>query len=333
VGLLDRLARHACSILDVEQAWILVRDKADPRSMIAVASHGVGGDFTGSRFGIHECVASLVLSTGEAAVSSADPPRPLDHPALTDCQARSAVAIRVDDRLQGALVAATTAPGRALDDGELSLLAELAELAGAAIEHAERHRWLDAAVEARVQALAAAMDMRDGYTGRHSDEVVGLASDVGRRLGLESPALRELEFAARLHDVGKIAVPDAILRKPGALDREEWRVMRCHPVWGSETLARIPGLEVVATIVRFHHERWDGTGYPDGLGADRIPLASRIIFACDAYRAMTADRPYRRALGRERALGELRSSAGTQFDPAVVDALLEVLEGAAETAL
>jgi hypothetical protein len=330
--LLERLARHTCAILDVEQAWVLVRDHADPRSMVAVAGHGVGENFTGSRFGVHECVASLVLSTGEPAAAGGEMPAPLPHPGVARCEARAAAPIRVGERLHGALVAATTVPGRRLVGPELDLLAELAELAGAAIEHAERHRWLDAAVEARVDALATAMDMRDGYTGRHSGEVVPLALGVGERLGLDAAALRELEFAARLHDIGKIAVPDAILRKPTSLDADEWSVMRCHPAWGSEMLARIPGLELVATIVRFHHERWDGRGYPDGLAGDRIPLASRVIFACDAYRAMMADRPYRRALGHERAAAELRANAGSQFDAAVVETLLDLVESATEPA-
>jgi HD-GYP domain-containing protein (c-di-GMP phosphodiesterase class II) len=121
--------------------------------------------------------------------------------------------------------------------------------------------------------------------------------------------------------VGKIQVPDAVLNKPGPLEPHENEVIRCHATWGAETLARIPGLEAVATIVRFHHERWDGAGYPDGLSGARIPLASRIICACDAFAAMTADRPYREAMPACDALEEVVAGSGTQFDPAVVEAL------------
>jgi HD-GYP domain-containing protein (c-di-GMP phosphodiesterase class II) len=183
----------------------------------------------------------------------------------------------------------------------------------------------DATVQAHVEALAAAMDMRDHRTARHSDDVVKLARQVGELLQLEPPSLVELEFAARLHDVGKIQVPDAVLNKPGPLDPQESEVIRCHAAWGAETLARIPGLEAVATIVRFHHERWDGTGYPDGLSGARIPLASRIISVCDAYGAMTSDRPYRFAMAPDDALDEVRAEAGSQFDPAVVATLIDAL--------
>jgi HD-GYP domain-containing protein (c-di-GMP phosphodiesterase class II) len=180
-------------------------------------------------------------------------------------------------------------------------------------------------VQAHVEALAAAMDMRDHRTARHAEDVVGLARRVGELLELEAASLMELEFAARLHDVGKIQVPDAVLNKPGPLDPDESEVIRCHSAWGSETLARIPGLEAVATIVRFHHERWDGSGYPDGLSAARIPLASRIISVCDAYGAMTCDRPYRFAMDPRDALREIKAGSGSQFDPAVVDALIDAL--------
>src|SRR4029079_15974881 len=132
---------------------------------------------------------------------------------------------------------------------------------------------------------------------------------VGGLLELEPASLLELEFAARLHDVGKIQVPDAVLNKPGPLDDDESDVIRCHAAWGSETLSRIPGLEAVAAIVRFHNERWDGRGYPDGLSGGPIRLASRIISVCDAYGAMTCDRPYRYAMPSEDALREIRASS------------------------
>jgi HD-GYP domain-containing protein (c-di-GMP phosphodiesterase class II) len=155
--------------------------------------------------------------------------------------------------------------------------------------------------------------------------VVALAREVGELLDLEPAALLELEYAARLHDVGKLRVPDAILHKPGPLLPDEYEEIKGHPVWGAETLASIAGLEVVATIVRFHHERWDGHGYPDGLDGSRIPLASRIIAACDAWGAMRADRPYRKALSVDEALGELAVGSGAQWDPAVVEALAEAI--------
>jgi len=183
-------------------------------------------------------------------------------------------------------------------------------------------------MSAHVAALSAAMDMRDRRTARHSEDVVRLALVVGELIHLERASLVELEFAARLHDVGKIRVPDAVLHKPGPLDENEYEVIRCHSAWGAETLASIPGLEAVAAVVRFHHERWDGGGYPDGLRGARIPLASRIICVCDSYAAMTADRPYRLAMEPDQALAEVREASGSQFDPMIVSALAEAVEAA-----
>jgi HD-GYP domain-containing protein (c-di-GMP phosphodiesterase class II) len=170
-------------------------------------------------------------------------------------------------------------------------------------------------------ALVRAVDMRDGYTGRHCESVADLACRIGVRLRMHGADLRALELAACLHDVGKIGVPDAILNKPGPLDDLECERMRRHAALGAEMLAGVPGLERVAPLVRWHHERWDGRGYPDGLAGEEIPLACRVVAACDALHAMTVDRPYRPALAFEDALAELLAESGTQFDPEVVSAV------------
>ena len=164
--------------------------------------------------------------------------------------------------------------------------------------------------------------LRDHWVEGHATEVAELAIDLGRDAGLSSAALFELELAARLHDVGKGAVPNAIRRKPGPLSDVEWAVMRRHPEWGSEMLADVPGLEPVAHAVHAHHEHWDGNGYPQGLAGADIPFASRIVAACDAFSAMTNARPYRGARTVVEALAELRRCAATQFDPAVVEAFV-----------
>jgi two-component system cell cycle response regulator len=172
-----------------------------------------------------------------------------------------------------------------------------------------------------VAQLLRALHQRDPYTGRHSTAVGDLARRIGTRLGMRGGELWMLEQAARLHDVGKIGVPRAILNKPGPLDSDEWEAVRRHAELGADLVARVRGLEPVARFVRSHHERWDGGGYPDGLSADDIPLASRIVAACDAFHAMTSDRPYRAPLEPEEALAELEACAGAQFDPSVVAAI------------
>jgi two-component system cell cycle response regulator len=166
------------------------------------------------------------------------------------------------------------------------------------------------------------MDLSDPATAEHGKDVAELVPRVGEMLGLDAAALEELELAARFHDIGKVAVPIEVLRKAGPLDEREWRVMECHVEWGAELLRHLPGCEAIADIVRHHHERYDGAGYPDGLQGDDIPLASRIIAACDAYGAMVSDRPYRAALGAETAIQELEEGSGRQFDPSAVEAVV-----------
>ncbi len=182
-----------------------------------------------------------------------------------------------------------------------------------------------------VDAFARLLEVRSEHAARHSDRVARLALAVAGRLGLGADREPVLRAAARLHDVGMIGVPDRILLKDRPLDQDEWAVLRCHPVWGAEALAGMPGLEETATVVRFHHERWDGRGYPDGLAGEAIPLESRIIGACDAYCSMTAERPYRGALSPFKARTLVRGAAGQHFDPAVAEALLAAVAAAAES--
>lgn len=181
-----------------------------------------------------------------------------------------------------------------------------------------------------VPALARLQHLRDGYTAGHADDVVALCEAVGRRLGLDEHARVVLDAAARLHDIGKVGVPDVILNKPGPLTDGEWQTMRRHPEWGAEVVQLLPGTEEIAAAVRGHHEHWSGNGYPDGLAATEIPLAARIIAVADAWHAMTSDRSYRRALDLDDARHELENGAGTQFDPDVTDAFLAYLEARAE---
>jgi two-component system cell cycle response regulator len=159
----------------------------------------------------------------------------------------------------------------------------------------------------------------------HLDGVAELAIAVGCRLGLEGQALDHLRLAAELHDVGKVAIPDAIIDKPGPLDDEEWAFMRRHTLIGERIVAAAPALCAVAKLVRASHERWDGGGYPDRIGGADIPLGARIVAVCDAYDAIVADRPYRPARSSAEALAELYRCAGSQFDPAVVDAFAATL--------
>jgi two-component system, cell cycle response regulator len=163
----------------------------------------------------------------------------------------------------------------------------------------------------------------------HIVNVAELSQAVARELGMGGEALEELGRAAELHDIGKIAIPDEILRKPGPLDRDEWAFVRSHTVIGERILGAAPALRQVARIVRSTHERWDGGGYPDGISGEQIPLGARIVAVCDAYEAMMSDRPYRPALSPELAVEELHAHAGTQFDPDVVEVFAAALSARA----
>ncbi len=206
----------------------------------------------------------------------------------------------------------------------------LAELAAtqigallAAFEHEERAQRV---YRETLASLSNALEAKDAVTSQHTEEVVRLAVAVAAELGLELDLVRNVELGAVLHDIGKVRVPEAILNKPGPLTDDEWAVMRTHPEVGEQILRPIQSLQAILPIVRHHHERWDGTGYPDRLIGRAIPLGARIVAVCDAYRAMTEDRPYRAALGEVEARKELKLGAGGQFDDECVNALLHALD-------
>jgi HD-GYP domain-containing protein (c-di-GMP phosphodiesterase class II) len=176
-----------------------------------------------------------------------------------------------------------------------------------------------------IKALAGALESKDFYTRNHSDRTVIHAELIGRRLGLSTEERLHVRYAAILHDIGKIGIPEAILNKPAGLTEEEYALMKRHPLIGAAIVEHIAFLRPVIPLIRHDHERWDGCGYPDGLKGEAIPLGSRIIAVVDAYDAMAVDRIYRKAPGHEFALSELRRCAGTQFDPTVVEAFISVI--------
>ena len=193
---------------------------------------------------------------------------------------------------------------------------------------------LNRAYRGTVMLLSDVLEFEDEYTAQHSRSVVDLVNAVADELGIAPDERQELEFAAMLHDVGKISIPKEILHKPAALTEREFEVIKHHTIEGQFMLDRVGGLLArVGEVVRSCHERWDGRGYPDGLAGEQIPIAARVVFACDAYNAMTTDRPYRAAMPREAAVAELRANTGSQFDPKVVTALVKVVEQGVPVAL
>jgi len=178
-----------------------------------------------------------------------------------------------------------------------------------------------------IEALAEAVDRRDPYTSQHSQRVTEYVEKIVRRLNLSPGEMESIVWAASIHDLGKIDVPEGILSKPGPLEDDEWGIVRKHPAVGADIVARISFHPTAKDIIRHHHEWFDGSGYPNGFGEDKIPLGARILAVADAFEAMTSDRPYRPAMSYQAAVAELEAGKGTQFDPVIVDTFLSVLEG------
>ena len=319
----DRLCSYARVLLGLERSWLLLRDPGHAGEVVVAAARGSDPEQIGLRLPADPGVMGRMLRAACPAVlhqengSFEDPGTAVAR----GVRMMATAPVSWEGSVHGALAVGTRDPARELGVDDLELLGEVAWLSGAALAGRDRRAELAATVASQVDALATALSVWDGQTRRHSDTVVELARKTGTRMGLDPMELLELELAALLHDVGKLRVPRELLRKPGPLSESEERLMRNHPAWGAELVSGVPGLQAVALIVRHHHERVDGDGYPSGLSGVRIPVASRIMAVCDAYGAMTEARPYREQREPHAALAELRDLAGNQFDPAVVDAL------------
>ena len=205
-------------------------------------------------------------------------------------------------------------------DKELQLQRYAADLREVFKQERARAQELKRSYMATVRALSNAVEARDAYTGKHAERVAAYGLEVARKFPSELVLTPELEFGFLLHDVGKVAIPDAILYKPGPLDPAERALMSRHPVVGAEIVHGIEFLAEAADVVRFHHERWDGAGYPDGLAGEDIPLAARVFAVADVLDALTTDRPYRSAKSLRYARGMVKAESGQHFDPRVIEA-------------
>jgi diguanylate cyclase (GGDEF)-like protein/putative nucleotidyltransferase with HDIG domain len=236
-----------------------------------------------------------------------------------------AVPIRVDGEPWG-ILELVHSETRELEFIDLLFADTIASTIGASVHRAKLYGELEGAFMRTLAVLSDALEAKDSYTAAHAREVADLSAEIGAKIGMQPDELRTLSYAALLHDIGKIGVRGEILHKPGPLTPTEYEEMKEHTVVGARMLERIPYFSEVHPLVRWSHERWDGNGYPDGLAGHEIPLGARVIAACDAFHAMTSDRPYRRAMTPHQALAELEDCSGTQFDPAVITALVEVLD-------
>ncbi len=269
---------------------------------------------TSARKGLGAGPNPFVLSPEQYAQFDDDP---------IDADASYAVAPFSVGRGIGCIIASL--PETDFGERELRLLGGLAHQAQLAIANASNYEGLEQTFVSTVEALANALEANDEYTSMHARWITDLALRVGDELDLDKRGLKRLELGALLHDIGKIGIPSDILAKPGRLTAEERALIETHPELGERIIAPIDRLQEVRTIVRHCHERWDGDGYPDRISGEEIPLESRIVFVCDAYHAMTTDRPYRKRLSHPEAVRRLRDGAGSQFDARVVEVCLSVL--------
>jgi HD-GYP domain-containing protein (c-di-GMP phosphodiesterase class II) len=274
-------------------------------------------------------------ATGDA-VSARLPERPLrvvfgvrrnEGPA-----ALASLPMRLRDRVIGVTAAVRHPSVRPFSPAEIGPLQELADQAAMAIEQAGLFAKvrsyaddLETSYDTTLRALMAALDTKDAATEGHSERVARLTLAVAREMGLPEERMLDIERGALLHDVGKIGVPDSILRKPKSLNKMEWEAMQKHPLLAGLMVSKVGFLEGAMPILLYHHERYDGSGYPFGLAGDKIPLEARIFAVVDAYDALTSDRPYRQATSPQEALAEIKANASSQFDPQVVQSFAAVL--------
>ena len=238
------------------------------------------------------------------------------------------VPLRTTDDILGALYVDSLSGAGRFNEADLELLAAIGNQAGVAMHRVRLMGELERLLLDTIKAIAATIDARDGYTHRHSERVAALTTKLSVELGLADADRQTAELSALLHDVGKIAVPDSILNKPGKLTPEEYAEMQKHPVHGARILENIQSATVQAVLpgVQYHHERWDGTGYPEGLKGEAIPFLGRLLGVADFFDALTSARAYRGAMTQQEAVALVEKGAGTHFDPAVAQALIRLFD-------
>ncbi len=292
---------------------------------------GPKGDKTLASIGLDNMPGPITESLHQFTRQAAQTEEPVvcnDSSALPDGAALvnlAAMPVSMKNDLRGVILVANKRDG-IFDKNDTELLLAIGRHAGIALENQRLHCALGEAFVSTVAVLADAVEAKDPYTRGHCESVSDLAARVAKRMNWDKDELDQIRYAALLHDVGKLGVPDGILLKPTPLSPEEYKVIQTHVAIGRDLISRVAILQPIVPFVYLHHERWDGGGYPEGLVGEEIPLGARIIGVVDALDAMITRRPYREAIALEEATAELQRCAGTQFDPGVVQHLVELLE-------
>jgi putative nucleotidyltransferase with HDIG domain len=324
-----RAIEAAVRLLEVEAGSLLLVDQETGDLFFEVALGDKGEHLKEVRLKKGEGIAGWVAEKGEALIIH---DVQLDRRFFKHADQYSTfvtrnilcVPVKSKNKILGVLEALNKKQGVFDDDDKQALMA-LANQVAIAIENANLYQELMETFYATTEALAETIEKRDPYTGGHTKRVLNYSYAIGTSMGLSKKELEDLKLAAILHDVGKIGVSDKILLKEGKLDSKELERMHLHPKYGAEILSHIKQLKDVIPSVRSHHEKIDGTGYPDKLKGDDIPVIAKIIAVADAYDAMTTDRPYRKGMSMEEAFQELKKYAGIQFDKDIVHTFMKVM--------
>ncbi len=326
---LDLILEKAISIQQADSGSIMLVDQ-DQENLIIKTSSGLNPEIKpGTRVPIQDGIAGWVAREGRPIVLIDG--MGSDHTFIQEEKVRNAVSLPIllDNRVVGILNLSyqDRVDGRHFSPTELGFLTTLTNHAAAAINNAQLFEELRTNYFSTVEALATAIDAKDPYTHGHSARVADYAIATAREMKMSESELEMMQTAAYLHDVGKIGIPEPILTKPGKLTTEEYEIIKTHPEISARILSPVNFRGEVISIVRHHHERFDGDGYPDRVKGESIPLPARILAVADAYDAMTSERPYRPSMDPENAKAELIRCAGTQFDKEIVQAFLKTIEG------
>ncbi len=327
-ALSDATLRAILEVLSADRGAILLRRPDAPEGTEVLAARS--RTQAAVRFAVSRTLVADVIARGISifAHDASSDLRFADGQSVIGQHVRSVmcVPLRTTDEILGALYVDSLSGAGRFNESDLELLAAIGNQAGVAMHRVRLMGELERLLLDTIKAIAATIDARDGYTHRHSERVAALTAQLARELGLSDAERETAELSALLHDVGKIAVPDSILNKPGKLTPEEFAEMQKHPVHGARILGNIQSATVKAVLpgVRYHHEKWDGSGYPEGLKGEGIPFLGRLLGVADFYDALTSARAYRAAMPAEEAIGLISQGSGTHFDPTVAAALVRI---------
>lgn len=330
---IDRLAKliviNATRLLRTEIGSLMLVDKETNMLEIA-AARGLPEELVKNvHIPIGKGIAGKVVEEGEPILcENIETDKRFSRQSNDKYSSKSFVSVplKVQNRVIGVLNINNKESKQKFDEKDLRLLTILAEQSARTIENAELYKHMQDTYLGTIQTLARAIDAKDPYTKGHSDRVTKYAVKIAKEMNLSQSVIRNIEYSALIHDIGKIGIQESILTKKGGLSGTEYEIVKMHPLIGESIITPVKFLNGVAPLILYHHERFDGKGYLEGLRGEAIPLGARIISVADAFDAMTSDRPYRKALTRKKAREELEKESGKRFDPQVIEAFLRLLD-------